>query len=86
MIADLPADALLQRYCEQGAYTDCFTIDVPGQVAHAAFVEAFYTTFVYIGSAVVRSSQGGAFRALLGFHKLYSRILLRAAVSRLRRA
>jgi len=161
MIADLPADALLQRYREQGAYTDCFAIDVPGQVAHAAFVEAFYTTaafklerllialFVarpsndaevrelaggrrekfaawsvearapgqllmcdfagstrswlmavpapsaagegcastrlYFGSAVVRSSQGGAFRALLGFHKLYSRVLLRAAVSRLRK-
>lgn len=158
MIADLPADALLQRYREQGAYTDCFAIDVPGQVPHAAFVEAFYTTAVfrlerlllalfvarpsndaearelaggkrerfaawsvearapgqllmcdfagstrswlmavpapgggpgtrlYFGSAVVRSRQGGAFRALLGFHKLYSRILLRAAVSRLRRA
>jgi len=155
MIADLPQDALLQRYREQGAYTDCFAIDVPGQVAHAAFVEAFYTTAVfklerlllalfvarpsrdvearelasgqrqqfaawsvegrapgqllmcdfagstrswlmalpagqgtrlYFGSAVVRSRQGGVFRALLGFHKLYSRILLRAAVSRVLRA
>ena len=155
MIADLPADALLQRYREQGAYTDCFAIEVPGQVAHAVFVEAFYTTSVfklerlllalfvsrpsndaearelaggkrekfaawsvearapgqllmrdfagstrswlmaeaagqctrlYFGSAVVRSSQGGAFRALLGFHKLYSRILLRAAASRVRNA
>ncbi|WP_211841956.1 hypothetical protein [Massilia eburnea] len=156
MIADLPADALLQRYRERGAYTDCFAIDVPGQVAHAAFVEAFYTTSVfklerlllalfvsrpsndaearelaggkremfaawsvearapgqllmcdfagstrswlmaapaggagtrlYFGSAVVRRSQGGAFRALLGFHKLYSRILLRAAASRVLRA
>lgn len=156
MIAELPADALLQRYREQGAYTDCFALDVPGHVAHAAFVEAFYTTSVfklerlllalfvsrpsndaqareladgdrerfaawsvearapgqllmcdfagstrswlmaaptqggegtrlYFGSAVVRSSQGGVFSALLGFHKLYSRILLRAAVSRLRR-
>jgi hypothetical protein len=155
MIADLPEDALLQRYREQGAYTDCFAIDVPGQVAHAAFVEAFYTTTVfklerlllalfvarpsrdaearelasgqrqqfaawsvegrapgqllmcdyagstrswlmalpagqgtrlYFGSAVVRSRQGGVFRALLGFHKLYSRILLRAAASRVLRA
>jgi hypothetical protein len=155
MIAELPQDALLQRYREQGAYTDCFAIDVPGQVAHAAFVEAFYTTAVfklerlllalfvarpsrdaeacelasgprqqfaawsvesrapgqllmcdfagstrswlmaapagqgtrlYFGSAVVRSRQGGVFRALLGFHKLYSRILLRAAVSRVLRA
>lgn len=172
MIADLPGDALLQRYREQGAYTDCFAIDVPGQVSHAQFVEAFYTTAVfklerlllallvarpsndaqagelaggrreqfaawsvearapgqllmcdiagstrswlmavpapvrgaaagtaagngtgccggtrlYFGSAVVRSRQGGIFRALLGFHKLYSRILLRAAASRLRKS
>lgn len=155
MIADLPQDALLQRYREQGAYTDCFAIDVPGQVAHAAFVEAFYTTAVfklerlllalfvarpsrdaearelasgqrqqfaawsvegrapdqllmcdyagstrswlmaspagqgtrlYFGTAVVRSRQGGVFRALLGFHKLYSRVLLRAAASRVLKA
>ncbi|KQV54639.1 hypothetical protein ASE26_02085 [Duganella sp. Root198D2] len=145
---------MLQRYREQGAYTDCFAIDVPGQVPHAAFVEAFYTSAVfklerlllalfvarpsrdaearelasgqrqqfaawsvegrapgqllmcdyagstrswlmalpagqgtrlYFGSAVVRSRQGGVFRALLGFHKLYSRILLRAAASRVLR-
>lgn len=155
MIAELPAGALLQRYRDQGAYTDCFAIDVPGQVAHAAYVEAFYTsgvfklerlllalfvarpsrdaearelasgqrqqfaawsvegrapgqllmcdyagstrswlmavpagqgTRLYFGSAVVRSRQGGVFRALLGFHKLYSRILLRAAVARVLKA
>jgi len=155
MMAELPAGALLQRYRDQGAYTDCFAIDVPGQVAHAAYVEAFYTTAVfklerlllalfvarpsrdaearelaggqrqqfaawsvegrapgqllmcdyagstrswlmavpagqgtrlYFGSAVVRSRQGGVFRALLGFHKLYSRILLRAAVARVLKA
>lgn len=151
----LPDDALLQRYRDEGAYTDCFALDVPGQVGHAAYVEAFYTTAVfklerlllawlagcpsrdaeacelaagrraqfaawavearapgqllmcdlsgstrswlmvaaaphgtrlYFGSAVVRSRQGGAFRALLGFHKLYSRVLLRAAAARLRRS
>lgn len=50
-------------------------------------------TRLYFGSAVVpivrkRSGQarmGFAFRALLGFHKFYSRILLRAAVARLAR-
>ena len=159
MIADLPDDALLQRYRERGAYTDCFAIDLPRHVSHAQFVEAFYTTAIfklerlllallvarpsndaqaselagglreqfaawsvearapgqllmcdfagstrswlmavaapgqgaaagagtrlYFGSAVVRSRQGKAFRALLGFHQLYSRILLRAAASRL---
>lgn len=155
MIAEMPPEALLQRYREQGAYTDCFVIEVPGQVTHAEFVAAFYTTAVfklerlllalvvsrpsrdaeahelaagrreqfaawsvearapaqllmcdlagstrswlmaeaagqgtrlYFGSAVVRSRQGGVFHALLGFHKLYSRILLRAAVARLRKA
>lgn len=50
-------------------------------------------TRLYFGSAVVparakgdgRSDMGWVFRALLGFHKLYSRVLLRAAVSRLSR-
>lgn len=155
MISELPEQALLQRYRSQGDYTDCFAIDVPQAVSHAAFVEAFYTTGVfklerallsllascpsrdaearelaagqrerfsawsvearapgqllmcdlagstrswlmvleagqgtrlYFGSAVVRKRQGGAFRALLGFHKLYSRILLRAAAARALRA
>jgi hypothetical protein len=44
-------------------------------------------TRLYFGSAVVvapgRAQPGGAFRPLLGFHKLYSRVLLRAARSRL---
>jgi len=48
-------------------------------------------TRLFFGSAVVPSvnrgtdeeSMGGAFRALLGFHKIYSRVLLRAAANRL---
>lgn len=52
------------------------------------------TTTLFFGSAVVpivdkRSGQekmGLAFQALLGFHKLYSRVLLRAAVGRLTRS
>jgi hypothetical protein len=48
-------------------------------------------TRLYFGSAVVpvvdrktgQAKMGGLFRALLGFHKLYSRILLRSAASRL---
>lgn len=48
-------------------------------------------TRLFFGSAVVpvtnrhsgKTSMGLAFRALLGFHKLYSQILLRVAVSRL---
>jgi hypothetical protein len=49
-------------------------------------------TRLYFGSAVVpvvhrrtgTPSMGFLFRALLGFHKLYSRVLLRAALSRLK--
>lgn len=162
----LPDVALLCRYREAGAYTDCYAIDVAGPVSQADYVEAFYTTWVFklerrllawfvskpstdpqaraladgqtqafaawhvedrtgnqllmcdfqsrtrswlmsvslpfdattvtrlhFGSAVVpatdprsgRKAMGFVFRALLGFHKVYSRILLRAAVSRLRR-
>ena len=62
------------------------SVAVPGDAATG--------TRLYFGSAVVpltgrgsgRSAMGFAFRALLGFHKIYSRILLRAAMSRLRRA
>lgn len=51
-------------------------------------------TRLYFGSAVVPTGHdasgqpklGSSFRALLGFHKLYSRTLLRAAASRLMHA
>lgn len=51
-------------------------------------------TRLYFGSAVVpvvdpasgKASLGFTFRALLGFHKLYSRVLLRSASVRLARA
>jgi hypothetical protein len=50
------------------------------------------STHVYFGSAVVpvadragKRRMGGLFKALLGFHKLYSRLLLGAACSRLNR-
>ena len=160
----LPDGALLSTYRANGAYTDCFAIDVVGSISHEQFVIAFYTTFVfklertilkwavskpstdsqvkqlasgsidefaawhveercpnqllmsdfqtrtrswlmvapiilddapgtrlYFGSAVVPVKnrktgvveQGGIFRALLGFHKIYSVVLLRAAVARL---
>jgi hypothetical protein len=157
----LPDAALLQRLREEGAYTDAYAVEVAAPVAHARFVEAFYTTWVfeleravlavamgrpstdaqaralahgerddfaawrveargdaqvllrdvrgrtcswlmceavdggtrlYFGSAVVpvrdpRSGQralGPVFAALLGFHRLYSHVLLWAAEVRLR--
>jgi hypothetical protein len=52
------------------------------------------TTRLFFGSALVpivnrrtgEARMGSAFRALLGFHKLHSRILLRAAATRLARS
>ena len=160
----LPDHALLRRYVDAGAYTDCYVTEIARPVTQAQFIEAFYTTWLfklerwilswavarpstdaqanalaagdiqafaawrvegrtanqllmcdyqgrtrswlmsvspseggdtfthlYFGSAVVpvndpRSGQkemGLVFRLLLGFHKLYSRALLRAAASRL---
>jgi len=45
--AALPAHSLLTRYVTQGGYTDCFVVDVPGEVSHAQYVEAFYTTWLF---------------------------------------
>lgn len=160
---ELPAGALLRRYADQGAYADCYRLDLGVSATHAAYVEAFYTTAVfklerlllgwfasrpstdgqarqlalaqttdfaawhveareadqllmcdmahrtrswlmcersegggtrlYFGSAVVpvvdkRSGErrmGAVFHALLGFHRLYSHVLLRSAAARLSR-
>jgi len=161
---ELPREALLGKYKQNGAYTDCYFIDIPRAVSQAEYVEAFYTTklfkverFIlallaqrpstdaqakllaldeaksfaawsvegrtpdqlllcdflgstrswlmsavsndgdssttrlYFGSAVVpkvdrvtgRASFGVAFHMLSGFHRIYSRALLRSACSRL---
>ena len=160
----LPDEALLGKYVRSGAYTDCYRTEAPGNVTHAQFVSAFYTTLIfklerailklavskpstdaqakqladgsidrfaawqvesrcenqllmsdfqgrtrswlmvlplgsddnrttrlYFGSAVIpvqnektgRKSLGFGFRALVGFHKIYSEVLLCAARSRL---
>ena len=158
----LPEHALLARYAGQGGYTDCYATELPGQISHAEFVAAFYTTWLfklerailkwlaarpstdveaeqlarggrssfaawtveanapnqlllcdflgntrswfmveplhdggvtrlYFGSAVVPRARRGhgaprlglRFRALLGFHRRYSRALLAAARARL---
>ena len=163
----LPADALLIRYRAQGAYTDCFCVEIDAAVSFEQYVVAFYTslpfklerlilglavkapstdaqtgelgrgerdrfaawsveqraenqlllcdlhgstrswlmikvltgagqprTRLYFGSAVVtrrdpRTGEiriGAIYRALLGFHKLYSRILIAAAQRQLLRS
>lgn len=157
---DLPPNALLRKYRDTGAYTDCYATEIATRVSHAEYVEAFYTTFVfklerlllkrlvakpstddearrlargeldsfaawtvegrvpdqvlmadfmgrtkswlmvapvgdartrlYFGSAVVptrdkagKPTMGSPFNALLGFHKLYSRVLLVSAAEKI---
>ena len=45
--AALPPGALLGRYQAANSYTDCFVATVPGCIAQAAFIEAFYTTTLF---------------------------------------
>ena len=159
----LPVGALLARYRESGAFTDCFFVDIDMTVTQADYVRAFYTTLpfkierlilkwaiskpstdeevsllsqgkierfaaryvearegnqlllsdfrdrtrswlmavpaeegtrLYFGSAVVpefdaetqEARIGKGFSLLMGFHHLYSKILLSAAKRRLLRA
>jgi len=41
---EMPEDALLRRYAGAGGYSDCYTTTVPGNISHADFVCAFYTS------------------------------------------
>lgn len=43
----LPGTSLLAVYDGRGAYTDCYTIVVPGSVALQDFVAAFYTSGLF---------------------------------------
>lgn len=45
---DLPDGALLEAYERlEGAYTDCFTVQVPREVTLADFIRAFFSTPVF---------------------------------------
>ena len=152
----VPEASFLGAYARKGAFTDCYTVSVPGTVTLPEFILAFYTTPLFkverwllekalhikstdeqalllaraaserfsawkveqrasneilmdagqtrswlsvlpqapgdatttllFGSAVVPMRPGGkfglAFHALLGFHRLYSKLLLSAASRR----
>lgn len=45
--APLPPGALLARYRDAGHYTDCYALDVAPPVSHTAYVEAFYTSWLF---------------------------------------
>lgn len=45
--AELPENALLQRYRISGAYTDCYCIYSDQPVSQQDFVVAFYTTWLF---------------------------------------
>jgi len=85
-VEERSVDQLLM--CDFKGHTRSWLMVAPVQSAGAP------TTRLYFGSAVVpivdkasgQERLGFVFRALLGFHKLYSRVLLRAACSRLERS
>jgi hypothetical protein len=43
-LLELPQTALLSRYKQQGAYTDCYSVEVPRVISHSEYIETFYTT------------------------------------------
>ncbi len=45
--SELPPNTLLQKYQLEGAKTDCYFIDLPKQVSHCEYVQAFYTTKLF---------------------------------------
>ena len=44
---ELPADALLGRYCKQGIYSDCFSTIVAQNVTAEDYFYAFFTTWLF---------------------------------------
>lgn len=45
--SELPQEALLGRYKQEGAYTDCYSVELPHVISHAEYVAAFYTTALF---------------------------------------
>lgn len=47
VLRPLPEHSLLFAYHAKGDYTDCFTVDVAGEVSQQQFVTAFYTSRLF---------------------------------------
>lgn len=43
----VPAGALHARYATHGGHADCYVTEIAREVAHAEFVEAFYTSWLF---------------------------------------
>jgi hypothetical protein len=43
----IPPNTLLDKYATKGAYVDCYSIEIPGQVSFPEFIFAFYTTALF---------------------------------------
>lgn len=56
---ELPAGALLDRYRDSGAYTDCFVATVPVSIDHARYIEAFYTTPLFKAERLILATLVG---------------------------
>lgn len=60
----LPGDSLLAAHSRPGDHTDCYAIDVPGEVDLSTFVEAFYTSRGFLPELLFLTLVGrGATRA-----------------------
>lgn len=46
-LSPVPENSLLGAYLSTGAFTDCYTVTVPGTISLSEFVEAFYTTRLF---------------------------------------
>ena len=57
-VCALPADAFLHRYGQGGGYADCYVVETAGQIPLGAYVEAFYTTWLFKLERAVLSLAG----------------------------
>jgi len=44
---EVPLDALSVGYLKEGAFVDCYYIDIPKEVTLEQYIQAFYTTFLF---------------------------------------
>ncbi|HWJ93686.1 MAG TPA: hypothetical protein VNT33_03120 [Telluria sp.] len=49
----LPEHAFLRKYAQEGAFTDCYFVDLPGEVSQQDYVAAFYRSRVFRAERVL---------------------------------